>query len=1080
MADLQSAQRAKLSNYLKGRAPYSVVDRGIDCAIAGRVIECSRSGSTIHGVVEESDGNAHTVNLQVTSRESVDSLCSCSDPEEMNEQWCHHSVALLWRASDLGFLESESGFVSRESTFRINPGSPEEIAAVVAEMKTAHPTLIRPFHPTVSLILHLHGDRLGVKVFFDGAEQTPGLFHDFEKKSDRALDNILLQVLEDEGTWDEENRLWFVSSSRGIEIISGIAQEYSEVVADNGRRINFERELLEARLSIHWLSGAAELSMEWILPNGSVEPREGDLLGTGPHWTVLGQSLYRISSNASRISSIFPHASTLTLPRSRVGPILEAIGRSSGLGPFIHIVNPELQPSSEVAQPTPVLELERREDYSEHFASRQKFEIRASLDFEYPTPAEEQNIVYLPDRVKEQAHIEHLRSLGFEFQPEHNRFAIGGDRSLDLISKGATLFPDDWRLSGLESISKGVRFSKLALNISINTPEGAKRGPIDWFDCSVTLIQNNAHLPLSTLFKTGYSESDRWVRLDNGSFAEIPGGGLTNLKTTLGMLDPNFRLSNTLKTRLSTAQAIGFSRIQDEQFNIVLDNRLKTLSRKLKDFKSVDLVPVSKKFHGKLRSYQHEGLSWLNFLGEFELGGILADEMGLGKTVQTLAYIQHLKDSKSKLFKGPALVVAPTSVITNWLYEARRFTPGLKTLLLHGIQRRSAFETIKDYDVVITSYALLRLDRPHLEKNNFSYIILDEAQNIKNPDAATTKAAKALKAGRRVALTGTPTEKRPMELWSIMDFLMPGYLGSGDFFRNYIERPILEGGPAVQVGKFLNAKTRPFILRRTKAEVEKDLPPKIESTLHVEMTKSQRELYGQILEEVRPKVFDAVNKLGVKRATVSILAALLRLRQVCNHPNSIDALKELPGYDSGKFQLLKDLTLEALESGRKILLFGQFREMLSIIRGWLDEAQINHLYLDGTTRDRQSLVDKFNSDPEVKLFLISLKAGGTGLNLTAADTVIIYDPWWNPAVENQAVDRAHRIGQTKTVSVYRLVTEDSIEQKIMDLKSRKAKIVDALINENGLSTLSLSKRDLEDLFSPLPSGEGSEDTPSGE
>jgi non-specific serine/threonine protein kinase len=313
-----------------------------------------------------------------------------------------------------------------------------------------------------------------------------------------------------------------------------------------------------------------------------------------------------------------------------------------------------------------------------------------------------------------------------------------------------------------------------------------------------------------------------------------------------------------------------------------------------------------------------------------------------------------------------------------------------------------------------------------------------------------------------------------------MDFLMPGYLGSGDFFRNYIERPILEGGPAVQVGKFLNAKTRPFILRRTKAEVEKDLPPKIESTLHVEMTKSQRELYGQILEEVRPKVFDAVNKLGVKRATVSILAALLRLRQVCNHPNSIDALKELPGYDSGKFQLLKDLTLEALESGRKILLFGQFREMLSIIRGWLDEAQINHLYLDGTTRDRQSLVDKFNSDPEVKLFLISLKAGGTGLNLTAADTVIIYDPWWNPAVENQAVDRAHRIGQTKTVSVYRLVTEDSIEQKIMDLKSRKAKIVDALINENGLSTLSLSKRDLEDLFSPLPSGEGSEDTPSGE
>lgn len=1067
--------RAKLNNYLKGRAPFSVVDRGIECALAGRVIECSRAGNTIHGVVEELDGPSHAVTLNVVSREGVDCVCSCSDPEEMLEQWCHHAVALLWRASDLGFLESESGFVSRESTFRINPGSPEEIAQVVRDMRSAHATTARAYHPAVSIVLHFAGDRLGVKVFFDGEEQTPSLFHDFDKKSARALDNILLQILEDEGSWDESNRLWLVNSSRGIELISGIVQEYPDVVTASGARITFERTILDARLSIHWLTGSAELSMEWLLPDGRVVPRDGDILGTGPHWVVLERSLYKISSNASRIASIFPHASTLTLPRSRVGPILEEIGRDNVLGPFIHIINPELQPLSEVAQPVPVFELERRENQSEHFASRQHFELRGALDFEYPTPGEDQNIVYLPDRVKEREYADFIRGLGFEFRPEVGRFTVTGDRALDLIARGRTLLPAAWRVTGLENISKGVRFSDLSLNIALSSPDNTKRGPIDWFDCHVTLIQNNAHVPLSTLFKTGHGESDRWIRLDNGSFAEIPGGGLTNLKTTLGMLDPNFRLSNTLKSRLTAAQAIGFSRFEDERFNIVLDNRLKTLSRKLKDFKSVDLVPVSRKFHGKLRSYQHEGLSWLHFLGEFELGGILADEMGLGKTVQTLAYLQHLKDSKSKLLKHPALVVAPTSVITNWLYETRRFTPGLKTLLLHGVGRRAAFETMKDYDVVITSYALLRLDRPHLEKQPFSYLILDEAQNIKNPDAATTKAAKALKATRRIALTGTPTENRPMELWSIMDFLMPGYLGTSEFFRNYIEKPILEGGPTVQVGKFLNAKTRPFILRRTKAEVEKDLPPKIESTLHVGMTKSQRELYGQILEEVRPKVFDAVSKLGVRRATVSILAALLRLRQVCNHPNSIDALKELPGYDSGKFQLLKDLTLEALESGRKILLFGQFREMLAIIRRWLDEAGVNHLYLDGTTKDRQSLVDQFNTDPEVKLFLISLKAGGTGLNLTAADTVIIYDPWWNPAVENQAVDRAHRIGQTKTVSVYRLVTEDSIEQKIMDLKTRKAKIVDALINENGLSTLSLSKKELEELFSPLPSGEGSDE-----
>jgi non-specific serine/threonine protein kinase len=362
----------------------------------------------------------------------------------------------------------------------------------------------------------------------------------------------------------------------------------------------------------------------------------------------------------------------------------------------------------------------------------------------------------------------------------------------------------------------------------------------------------------------------------------------------------------------------------------------------------------------------------------------------------------------------------------------------------------------------------LRVDRYDLERYEFSHIVLDEAQNIKNPQAATTKAAKAIRARHRLALTGTPTENRPMELWSIMDFLMPGYLGSYEFFRANIERPILEGGTSVQVAQLLNGKTRPFILRRLKADVEKELPPKIESVLHVDMTASQRQMYAQILNEVRPKVFDAIKKKGVAGASVSILAALLRLRQVCNHPNSIEAFEDLAGYDSGKFNLLKDLTIEALESGRKILLFSQFRGMLNIIRTWLDEQQTKYLYLDGATRNRQELIDQFSQDESVRLFLISLKAGGAGLNLMAADTVIIYDPWWNPAVESQAVDRAHRIGQNKTVSVYRLVTEDSVEQKIMALKERKSKLVDALVNENGLSTLKLAKADLENLFSPLP------------
>jgi non-specific serine/threonine protein kinase len=342
----------------------------------------------------------------------------------------------------------------------------------------------------------------------------------------------------------------------------------------------------------------------------------------------------------------------------------------------------------------------------------------------------------------------------------------------------------------------------------------------------------------------------------------------------------------------------------------------------------------------------------------------------------------------------------------------------------------------------------LRLDRDELERHEFSYVVLDEAQNIKNPQASTTKAAKSMRCRRRLALTGTPTENRPMELWSIMDFLMPGYLGSHEFFRTNIERPILEGGTSIEVAQMLNAKTRPFILRRLKADVEKELPPKIESVLHVEMTPSQKHLYTQILNEVRPKVFDAIKKKGIQGASVSILAALLRLRQVCNHPNSIDAFSELPGFDSGKFSLLKDLTTEALESGRKILLFSQFRGMLSIIRSWLDEIGTEYLYLDGATRNRQELIDRFSTDDSVRLFLISLKAGGSGLNLMAADTVIIYDPWWNPAVEAQATDRAHRLGQDKPVTSLKLIAPGTVEERVVAMQKSKAGLIEALWEEN--------------------------------
>ena len=1079
-----SADNAKVHEYLKRRAPYSVVDTGLVYAAEGHVTECSKSGSRVQGIVRDRDGTNLSVSLDVVSPAQIAATCDCCSPEDLEEQWCAHAVALLTRAADLQFFSAAGGFASSESTYRMNTSSPAEIAAVIRGVGNTDPIPLEraAYTPQVEILLDLGGDRLGVKVLFDGEPQGPSIFTAFERASERALDGILLQILEDEGHWDELQGIWYINSSKGIELALGVVQEYDQVLSlRGGDAIVFAGTFLDARMTIEWLDSSAELVMWWLLPDGSSRTKEADLLGTGPYWTALDSAIYKISPKAARIASIFPYSSRITVSRSQMGPILEALRETGLQGDSVIVRNPECQPACEVKAPLPVLELAQRETPVEHFASSQVIEIAGYLDFEYPTPPANENVVYLPDRERERECDELLKSLGFQYLQEKKMYLLSGDAALDLLSGGSKCMPTHWRVTGLGAVKKSIRFAELTLHIGLSAPAELVRDKkgfgIDWFDCHISLIQNNANVPLSTLFKNVRSDTDRWVRLDSGAFARVPGGGLAQLKTTLGMLDPNYKLSNAIKTRVSAAQAVNFSRLEDERFSIKSDQHLKALSRKLQNFENISPVNVSKHFVGKLRPYQKEGLSWLNFLSEYGLDGILADEMGLGKTVQTLAFLQRLKRTTvahRKLDK-PALIVAPTSVITNWLYEARRFTPDLKVALLHGPQRRAHFGQLDQFDLVITSYALLRLDRYDLERTQWSYVILDEAQNIKNPQAATTKAAKALKARRRLALTGTPTENRPMELWSILDFLMPGYLGTHDFFKQYVDKPIVEQGPGVQAAKFLNAKTKPFILRRIKADVEKELPDKIESVLYVPMAASQRQIYMSILEEVRPRVFDEVAKKGISGATVSILAALLRLRQVCNHPNSIDALRNLAGCESGKFNLLKELVSEAIEAKRKILLFSQFRAMLAIICSWLDSQRYSYLYLDGTTKNRQDLVDRFNQDSNEQLFVISLRAGGTGLNLTAADTVIIYDPWWNPAVEVQAVDRAHRIGQTKKVNVYRLVTEQSIEQKIMELKRKKARIVDALVNSNGLTGLNLTKADLESFFSTLLPEEAASD-----
>lgn len=1073
MPNLNFTSEADLKTYLKQYAPYSAIDRGIDFLSSCSIDEIAKSNGKIIAEMQ-ADSESYSVKLDLRSGRRIEATCSCCSEAEMNEQWCPHTIAALWHSWKTDLLAPQGGFGEPESAIRINQKSSDEIAVLLKQAATHEfEKKVSDYFPEVKIELIFDADRLGVKVFFDDMPQT---YQGFDKcRSARELDNVLIQLLEDEGAADEDESCWYINSSHSIGLVFGLLEEYKSVARQGEKKkVIFHKELLNACITTEWHDASAELVMYWVLPGGKKVIKENDLIGTGPFWTAIGNDIYKLSPTAAQIASIFPFSSTITLSRKNSAPILELLQDGIISASLLEVINPKAQPDAEIKDPKPLLSIERTDEVSDSW-STVKIALKAELNFEYPEPPAKKNIIYLPNREKEQTFIDELSALGFKFLPNKQRFVITSDDALDLIKQGEPAFNPEWEVTGLKNIQQETKFSALKLNVSINSAaeEYSRKNSqigINWFDCNITLTQNNANIPISLIFKNASNENDRWLKLDNGAWAEIPGGGLTTLKSTLGMINSNYRHSNSINAKLNTAQAISLNRFNGQaNFAIHADKKLAELTEKMQSFTSIEPINQHPLFEGKLRSYQKEGLSWLNFLNEFGLDGILADEMGLGKTVQTLAALQHLKSIKEEARRAtkPALIVCPTSVTTNWLYEARRFTPKLKTIMLHGPKRKDLFAEIEESDIVITSYALLRGDRFELEKQEFSYIILDEAQNIKNPLTATAKAAKALRASRRLALTGTPTENRPLELWSIFDFLMPGYLGTYEFFKNNIEKPILNNLTGIPAVRMLNNKTKPFILRRLKSEVEKQLPPKIESNMHVAMTDSQKQLYAQILEEVRPKVIEAVSQKGVRGASVSILAALLRLRQVCNHPNSIDGLKDLPGYDSGKFELLKELLEESLASGRKILLFSQFREMLAIIRRWLEAQKVKFLYLDGATKNRQQLVDQFNQDVETKLFLISLKAGGTGLNLTAADTVIIYDPWWNPAVENQAIDRAHRIGQTKHVNVYRLITEDSIEQKIMDLKAKKSSIIDALINENGLSGIQLTKDDLDSLFSPL-------------
>ena len=590
---------------------------------------------------------------------------------------------------------------------------------------------------------------------------------------------------------------------------------------------------------------------------------------------------------------------------------------------------------------------------------------------------------------------------------------------------------------------KGKKFFLGESTIDLEVSEG-----VDWFDLKAKIKFGEFEIPFSEIRKCilrGKTE----IKLPNGEIGVIPESWITRYKDL-------FAFSNQTDDGI-TLNKIHVSLVQElkegELAKVTMDRKLEQLL----DFDKIEEYDTPDKFKGDLRRYQLAGYNWLRFLEQYNFGGCLADDMGLGKTIQALALLQHQKNESPD---STNLLVMPTSLLYNWEMEAKKFTPKLKILNYTGINRKKNSDQFGKYDLVLTSYGTTRVDIDILSDFYFNYIILDESQAIKNPDSLISKKIRQLKSRRKLILTGTPIENSTLDLWSQMSFLNPGLLGNESYFKKEYLVPIEKKRDEVKTKK-LNSIIKPFLLRREKSQVAKDLPEKVINIRYCTMSEDQRAIYEEEKNAFRSKIMDVIENDGIAKSHMILLQGLTQLRQIANHPRMVK-----PEYDglSGKLEEVTYMIENSYSKGHKVLIFSQFVKHLKIVSDYLKSQEIRFSYLDGTTKDRQKQVEEFQNDDSVSVFLISLKAGGTGLNLTKADYVFLLDPWWNPAVEAQAIDRAHRIGQTQKVFAYKFVTKDTIEEKIVKLQEHKQKLVSDLITVEESFVKSLSQTDIKHLF----------------
>jgi SNF2 family DNA or RNA helicase len=633
-----------------------------------------------------------------------------------------------------------------------------------------------------------------------------------------------------------------------------------------------------------------------------------------------------------------------------------------------------------------------------------------------------------------------LKELGLEIR--NSKCTLSQSKAVDWLSQNRHILTKE----GIKLVQKHAQDKKYFIGESSISVE--VRENIDWFDIHAIIKFGDYEIPFKDLRKIILKKGNE-ILLPNGEIGIIPDSWIKEYSELFAFMDdPNTKGQNlTLKKH-------HLALVKDlESGNLAKVSMSKKLE-KLRNFDQIENIPSPKSFIGELRPYQKAGFNWMNFLNAFKFGGCLADDMGLGKTVQTLALLQSMKDNGEQT---PSLLIMPTSLVYNWELEAQRFTPNLKVFNYTGTNRIKDVAQFDGYDIVLTSYGITRLDIDILKGFYFNYVILDESQTIKNPNSNISKCVKKLSSRNRLILTGTPLENSTLDLWSQMSFINPGLLGNQSFFRNEFLTPIEKQNDQDKTKK-LYSIIKPFILRRHKSQVATELPEKVESVKYCSMSNQQEERYEEVKSYFRNKILEEIESQGMNKSHMILLQGLTKLRQIANHPKMVD--QDYLG-DAGKLDAVTRMIMNAMSENHKILVFSQFVKHLSILSDFLKENNIDFAYLDGSTKDRQVQVERFQNEENLKLFLISLKAGGLGLNLTKAEYVFLLDPWWNPAVEQQAIDRAHRIGQENKVFIYKFITKNTVEEKILKLQQKKVKLAADLITTEESFVKDLSKEDIE-------------------